>query len=41
LPLEKVPMVAAAVCAAARALSEESGYRGAPPPEIKIESHTV
>ena len=41
LPLEKVPMVAAAVCAAARALSEESGYRGASHPEIKIESQPV
>jgi DNA-binding IclR family transcriptional regulator len=29
LPMEKVPAVAAAVVAAARALSEESGYRGA------------
>jgi IclR family acetate operon transcriptional repressor len=41
LPLDKVPMVAAAVCAAARALSEESGYRGSSPPEIRIESHTA
>jgi DNA-binding IclR family transcriptional regulator len=41
LPLDKVPMVAAAVCAAARALSEESGYQAPPQPEIKIQPQPV
>ncbi len=41
LPLAKVPGVAVAVCAAARALSEESGYQGASHPEIRIESQPV
>jgi DNA-binding IclR family transcriptional regulator len=40
LPLEKVPAVAAAICAAARALSEESGYRGPSRTEASIVSHT-
>ncbi len=41
LPLDKVPAVAAAVCAAARSLSEESGYRGASQPEIRVQSQPV
>ena len=41
LPLDRVPLVAAGVCAAARALSEESGYQGASQPEIRIQSQPV
>jgi DNA-binding IclR family transcriptional regulator len=41
LPLDQVPVVAEAVCAAARALSEESGYRGGPPSGTRMESQPV